>query len=216
VVRITHSETPLLVWLRTTLASTQPTGVTTPAKRTTALAARRWIELVGSAAIAGSIAVVAAPAIVGRLKPFYDRWWPAHPWLAWPALVIAIGIMIPFGRNRWLAFLGLRHFARYPPLWVAGLLGFCFCSLYWSFVPAAWQAAGGGLHDAADLRFLGLGAAGLILIVHCMTWAVVVDGPPKPLKFGHGAGAEGQAAARTGTEGKRPGVSAPSLRIDRA
>jgi hypothetical protein len=59
------------------------------------------------------------------------------------------------------------------------------------------------------------GAPRVILPLHAIRSAAV-DGRPKPLKFGQHADGAGQGAARTGTEVMRPGVRAPSLRIDRA
>lgn len=36
--------------------------------------------------------------------------------------VVALALVWPFAHNRWLAFLGVRHFFAYPPLWVAVLV----------------------------------------------------------------------------------------------
>ena len=39
------------------------------------------------------------------------------------AFLVAVPLALLAGRGRWLAFLGLRHFFSYPPIWVAGVFG---------------------------------------------------------------------------------------------
>lgn len=66
--------------------------------------------------------------------------------LSTAVLVLSVVACWPFGRRRWMAFLGLRHLGTYPPLWVAVAIALLIIEAY-EALAGRWEpvVAGPGL-----------------------------------------------------------------------
>ncbi len=81
---------------------------------------KRWFSILICGLIAAIIWLFIEPWSTKMLRPF------AEQLATWPHLmgVVALFILLaavfyPFSRNRYVGFFGLKHFWRYPPLWLA-------------------------------------------------------------------------------------------------
>ena len=121
------------------------------------LAIRRWVDL-GALALVSASGLLVALAV---LRVDLDRF-VGLPLPVLGAAVVCIVIpAITRARGRVLAFLGLRHFATYPPLWVAWWTGTSGL-----FVALGLSAELGSLFQLSgddDNLILWVGATGLLI-----------------------------------------------------
>lgn len=80
----------------------------------------RWLSMIMCGLVAAAIWLPIAPLLEPLLSPVHRRLGalPREVLLISVAMT-AIAVCWPFGRGRWRACFGLRHFFQYPPLWVA-------------------------------------------------------------------------------------------------
>ncbi|MEM6532952.1 MAG: P-loop NTPase fold protein [Myxococcota bacterium] len=135
---------------------------------------RRWVRLALLAISGGATVVLLGPLVLPKAQPVLHR---LGPWAVWPAMVLLTIAALPAARGRWLAFSGFAYFFLYPPIWVAGLLGFVATVGFWtafldaleaivgvSLVPDHWAA---WLNPYVSVRFA------LIVAVPLFSAAVV-------------------------------------------
>jgi len=123
----------------------------------------RWKALVAAAVVAGSI------VLLGLAKLRAGVALAATPsWMLVPAALVLGAIFMHYGRERWLAFLGLKHVSTYPPLWLAGLAGATALTSLLGIVPTIRDSVGIPIEDSAlltRLALLGAVATGGVLLV---------------------------------------------------
>ncbi len=99
----------------------------------------RWFEIFGLSAAGPAVVALAAPALFPVLGSYV-----AGNNLGLPVLVLILLLSLYKARGRWLGWSGLLHFARHPPAWAAGLIGYSMLELFWTHYPAALLTARGG------------------------------------------------------------------------
>ncbi len=80
----------------------------------------RWLSVFGCGLVAAIIWLFIAPWFMAIMRPFSEHLatWPFF--LGVVALFVLLAVVFySFGRDRWAGFFGLKHFWKYPPLWVA-------------------------------------------------------------------------------------------------
>lgn len=84
---------------------------------------QRWLSVVCMGTWAGALVALCKPVVTANL-PKLEQFVPLSPWMQFTGFaILTLGLVGYAGWNRWVGFLGLRHFRRYPPLWVAVLIG---------------------------------------------------------------------------------------------
>lgn len=138
------------------------------------LIGRRWASLLSLGAIAAAFALLARRLVATPHPVLSDLiGLLATPLGATAALVLAVAAAWPFGRGRWLAFLGIhrfRYFFSYPPLGVAATVGLVVLVLAERFFGDRGYAV--GVWD--DLCWLGTGQSGWALLSVAVAAILVV------------------------------------------
>ncbi len=96
---------------------------------------KRWLEVFALSTV-GALLVAAAQAI--GFVPWFVRVILANDFASTSVAVAASTWFVFANRGRLLAALGVRHFFRYPPPWLAAVLGFGVWLALWTAV--AWMA----------------------------------------------------------------------------
>lgn len=93
----------------------------------------RWIQIGALSALGPSVLLV-----LQRLVPRCHFYWLGTSWPLLPATVLIVAFVVAGARKRMAAWLGLRHFFRYPPAWLAGCIGFSVYCSYLALLPNQW------------------------------------------------------------------------------
>ena len=127
----------------------------------TMIVARRWIDILFGGA-AGAAALLLALYWSLTFRPRYLVLLTEAPyWVFLAAGVCLLALVCRVGMARWAAFLGLRHFLTYPPLWLGAMAGLAALI---AIFPAAF---GNRIRLPAFLATQALNIAGATAIVIC-------------------------------------------------
>lgn len=119
------------------------------------------------ALIGAAIAGLVAPMLISLARAAYDsQMWGR--WALWPAgILLALTVSVGIWRHGW-PVLGIPHFWRYPPTWVALAIGVSLLGVFWLLVP--------GSLGVADPERLDVGASTWAMLIGLPFAAVVLAG----------------------------------------
>ncbi|MCC7387507.1 MAG: hypothetical protein IT431_01935 [Phycisphaerales bacterium] len=101
----------------------------------------RWTSVVSCGVVAAGVWGLASGAVHSSLGFVIDYLASVRAdVLSTAVLVLVVAACWPFGRRRWLAFLGLRHLGTYPPLWIAVAVALLIIGVY-EGIAGRWEPA---------------------------------------------------------------------------
>jgi len=91
----------------------------------------RWLDVLALSAVGAAVALLAGLLGAGGLQRFLQ----VSQWAIASAMIVAVAFIVKGAWGRFGAYFGVRHFFRYPPVWVAGLIGTGLLMLALGFSP---------------------------------------------------------------------------------
>lgn len=93
--------------------------------------ASRWLSMICCGLLAFVMWTLVGDPVQSLLNPIIAYLATVRPsFLAFSILITTVASCWPYGRFRWIAFFGLRHFWTYPPLWIAVAIGLLLITIY--------------------------------------------------------------------------------------